>query len=126
MKMTNDIMPPQTDDAMEPGDMRSGPAEKWTVQDIQGPHATVSNGKDSVRVPLELLPKGAKPGDQLDDDMGSLLTNDPTGDNNQGEQDSDVDVMKPGSNGRRPMEPDSDPDDVSINPTQNTTKMRMR
>ena len=74
---------------MPPGS--AGPAAKWMVDDIQGPHAVVTDGDKVVTVPLEMLPEGAQPGDPLDDEIGAILTNDPTGDRNMAEQEPDAD-----------------------------------
>ncbi len=114
-----------TDDnaTMPPGS--AGPAAKWMVDDVQGPHAVVTDGQKVVTVPLEMLPKGTQPGDPLDDDIGAILTNDPTGDKNMAEQEPDRDdTVMPGGPGRRPMS-DEDEDDMMVRGKPNMTKVRM-
>ncbi len=114
------------DETMLQGDPRSQSADTWTIDSIEGDHAMVTNGDKQVGLPVSMLPKGAQPGDELDQDMGAILTNDPTGDSNMAEQEPDADdSMMMGGPRRRPMS-DDDQDDVSIRPTQPMTKVRAR
>lgn len=118
------------DDQMGQGDPRSKAADTWTVDRIEGDQALVTNGQKRVSFPAAMLPKGAKPGDQLDPDMGAILSNDPSGDRNMAEQEPDPnDTMDMGgSMKRRPMSDDMGDDDpgISIKPTSPMTRMRTR
>jgi len=115
---------------MPPGS--AGPAAKWTVDSIQGPHALVTDGQNQVTLPLEMLPKGIQPGDPLDDEIGSVLTNDPSGDKNMAEQEPNTnDTMDMGDKGAKSRARmagyDDDQDDagpVKIKPTQSMTRLR--
>lgn len=109
-------------DMMDQGDTRSQSMDEWTVASIDGHEATVSNGKAKVGIPVDMLHDGAKPGDPVDDELGHILSEDPTGDKNLAEQEPDGDdSMAPGSP-KRPF--DDDQDDVRIKPMQNMTKLR--
>jgi hypothetical protein len=97
-------------DMMDMDDPRSMPMDEWTVDRVEGDQAMVTNGEKKVGIPVDMLHDGAQPGDPVDDELGHILSEDPTGDRNLAEQEPDADDS---------MEPS-----VRIKPTQNMTRLR--
>ena len=109
-------------DMMDQGDPRSKPMDDWTVDSVDGHQAMVTNGTKKVGIPVDMLHDGAKPGDPVDEELGHILSEDPTGDKNLSEQEPDPDDTAAPGQPKRPS--DGDEDNVRIKPMQNMTRLR--